>query len=116
MRLSSSEILDTDTLTATVTVTNTGDRAGKTVVQLYVGDKESTYLRPVRELKGFEKVELQPGESKDVSFELDKRSFAYWNDDLGDWHVETGEFGAEMLVESVNDGPVTLVVDTDQLA
>ena len=92
LRLNSSEILDTDTLTATVTVTNTGDRAGKTVVQLYVGDKESTYIRPIRELKGFEKVELQPGESKDVSFQLDKRSFAYWNDELGDWHVETGEF------------------------
>ncbi|MBR5260540.1 MAG: glycoside hydrolase family 3 C-terminal domain-containing protein [Oscillospiraceae bacterium] len=96
LRLSASEIKDTDTLTATVTVKNTGSRAGKTVVQLYVGDKVSTVLRPVRELKEFAKVELQPGESKDVSFTLDKRAFAYWNTELGDWHVETGEFTIEV--------------------
>ena len=96
LRLSASEITDQDTLTATVTVTNTGKVTGKTVVQLYVGDKVSTVLRPVRELKGFEKVELQPGESKDVSFVLDKRAFAYWNTELGDWHVETGEFTIEV--------------------
>ncbi len=96
LRLSASEITDQETLTATVTVTNTGSCAGKTVVQLYVGDKESTVLRPVRELKGFEKVELAPGESKEISFELDKRAFAYWNTELGDWHVETGEFTVEV--------------------
>ena len=96
LRLSATEITDQDTLTATVTVTNTGKLAGKTVVQLYVGDKVSTVLRPVRELKGFEKVELQPGESKEVSFVLDKRAFAYWNTELGDWHVETGEFTIEV--------------------
>jgi len=96
LRLSASEIKDTDTLTATVTVKNTGDRAGKTVVQLYVGDKVSTVLRPVRELKEFAKVELQPGESKDVSFTLGKRAFAYWNTELGDWHVESGEFTIEV--------------------
>ncbi len=96
LRLSKSEITDQDTLTVTVTATNTGNRAGKTVVQLYVGDKESTVLRPVRELKGFEKIELQPGESKDVTFTLDKRAFAYWNTELKDWHVETGEFTIEV--------------------
>ena len=96
LRLSATEITDQDTLTATVTVKNTGSRAGKTVAQLYVGDKVSTVLRPVRELKGFEKVELQPGESREVSFVLDKRAFAYWNTDLGDWHVETGEFIIEV--------------------
>ena len=96
LRLSASEIKDTDTLDVTVTVKNTGDRAGKTVVQLYVGDKVSTVLRPVRELKEFAKVELQPGESKDVSFNLDKRAFAYWNTELGDWHVESGEFTIEV--------------------
>ncbi len=96
LRVSSKEITDQDTLTVTVTATNTGKAAGKTVVQLYIGDKESTVLRPVRELKGFEKVELQPGESKDVTFTLDKRAFAYWNTQLGDWHVETGEFTIEV--------------------
>lgn len=96
LRLSAEEITDEETVTATVTVTNTGSRVGKTVVQLYVGDNESTVLRPMRELKGFEKVELQPGESKDVSFTLDKRAFAYWNEDIGDWHVESGEFTIEI--------------------
>lgn len=96
LRLSASEITDQETLTATVTVTNTGTCAGKTVVQLYVGDKVSTVLRPVRELKGFEKVALAPGESKDISFVLDKRAFAYWNTELSDWHVETGEFTIEI--------------------
>lgn len=96
LRLSASEITDQETLTATVTVTNTGTCAGKSVVQLYVGDKVSTVLRPVRELKGFEKVALAPGESKDISFVLDKRAFAYWNTELSDWHVETGEFTIEV--------------------
>lgn len=96
LRLSASEITDQETLTATVTVTNTGTCAGKSVVQLYVGDKVSTVLRPVRELKGFEKVALAPGESKDISFVLDKRAFAYWNTELSDWHVETGEFTIEI--------------------
>lgn len=94
--LSSGDITDQDTLTATVTVRNTGNRAGKTVVQLYVRDEESTPLRPVRELKGFEKVELQPGQTKQVTFTLDKRAFAYWNQEIHDWHVETGTFHIEI--------------------
>ena len=96
LRLSADRITDQETLTATVRVTNTGRRAGKTVVQLYVGDCESSIFRPVRELKGFEKIFLEPGESKDVSFTLDKRSFAYWNTGIHDWHVESGEFLIEI--------------------
>ncbi len=95
LRLSAEKITDRDTLTVTVTVKNTGSRAGKAVVQLYVGDKKSTVKRPVRELKGFEKVALAPGESRDVTFTLDKRAFAYWNAALHDWHVESGEFTVE---------------------
>ena len=96
LRLSREHITDQETLTATVRVTNTGKRAGKTVVQLYVGDCESSVFRPVRELKGFEKIFLEPGESKDVSFTLDKRSFAYWNTKIHHWHVESGEFRIEI--------------------
>ena len=95
LRLSADKIKDTETLTVAVTVKNTGKRAGKAVVQLYVGDEESTPIRPVRELKGFSKVALQPGESREVSFVLDKRSFAYWNKQIHDWHVETGVFTVE---------------------
>ena len=74
---------------------NTGDRAGKEVIQLYVGSlpgPEKAAIRPVRELKGFEKVELQPGESKEVSFTLDKRSFAFYNSEIPGWYVEDGEY------------------------
>ncbi|SCA99994.1 Beta-glucosidase [Bacillus mycoides] len=87
---------DTDTVSISVNVKNTGSRAGKEIVQLYIKDVESTMIRPEKELKGFEKVELQPGEEKTVNFTLNKRSFAYYNVELKDWHVETGEF--EILV------------------
>lgn len=96
LTLSSDRICDTDTVTVSVDVTNTGDQAGKTVVQLYVNDCESSVFRPVRELKGFEKVFLHPHETKTVSFTLGKRAFAYWNTQLHDWHVETGEFAIEI--------------------
>ena len=95
LKISADRIRDTDTLTVTVTVKNTGRRAGKAVVQLYVGDTESTPIRPVRELKDFAKTALQPGESREVSFVLDKRAFAYWNRQIHDWHVETGTFTIE---------------------
>ena len=88
---------DTDKLTVTVTAKNTGDRPGKTVIQLYTGRAQAgNAIRPVRELKGFEKVFLNPGESKDVTFTLDKRSFACWNEDLEDWFVETGFYSVEI--------------------
>ena len=92
LKLSAEAIRDTDTLTVTCTVTNTGSRAGKAVAQLYVGQVGGDVIRPVRELKGFEKVALEPGESREIAFTLDKRAFAYWNTDLHDWHVETGDF------------------------
>ncbi|EJR54368.1 hypothetical protein IIM_02097 [Bacillus cereus VD107] len=90
------EIKDTETVSVRVNVKNTGSTAGKEIVQLYIKDVESTMSRPEKELKGFEKVELHPGEEKTVSFTLNKRSFAYYNVELKDWHVETGEF--EILV------------------
>ena len=98
LKLSADKIKDTDTVTATVTVTNTGTRAGKTAVQLYVGDVEGyvNAIRPVRELKAFKKIELQPGESKEVSFTLCKRAFATWRSEIHDWFVESGEFSIEV--------------------
>ncbi|CAH1207416.1 Thermostable beta-glucosidase B [Paenibacillus auburnensis] len=90
--LDKGSIEDTDTVQVTVTVKNTGSRPGKETVQLYVSDVESSVIRPLRELKGFAKIELQPGEAREVSFTLNKRSFAYYNVQLGDWHVESGVF------------------------
>ncbi|MDQ0658608.1 beta-glucosidase [Paenibacillus sp. W2I17] len=92
LKVDRTELTDQDEVNVHVRVTNTGDIAGKEIVQLYVSDVESTVIRPVRELKGFAKVALEPGESKVVSFTLNKRSFAYYNVDMKDWHVETGEF------------------------
>ena len=100
LRLSAQEIRDTDELTVTVTVKNTGSRAGKAVAQLYVGDVESDAIRPLRELKGFTKVALAPGESRDVTFTLNKRSFASWNEKIHDWHVESGDFTIQVGASS----------------
>ena len=77
-------------------VKNTGKIKGKEIVQLYVMDVESKVNRPEKELKGFEKIELEPGEEKTVTFKLDKGSFAYYNAEIRDWYVESGEF--EILV------------------
>lgn len=91
-RLKKIYVRESDWIKVTVDVSNTGNRTGKDVVQLYVSAKDSKVIRPVRELRGFEKVELQPGETKTVSFELDSRAFAYWNKDISDWYVETGAY------------------------
>lgn len=86
------EAADLDIIKVELTVKNTGKQFGKEIVQLYVCDVDSSVSRPEKELKGFEKVALQPGEEKIVTFHLNKRSFAYYDTDLEDWHVETGEF------------------------
>lgn len=92
LQLSADKIQDTDTLKVTFKIKNTGDRDGAEVAQLYVSDVESTIFRPVKELKGFKKVFLKAGEEKTVEIELSKRAFAYYNVNLQDWHVESGEF------------------------
>lgn len=96
LKISKNEIDDTEKVTVSVNIKNIGDVFGKEIVQLYIRDKESSVTRPEKELKGFEKIGLEPGEEKEVTFELNKRSFAYYNVDLGDWHVESGEF--EILI------------------
>ena len=78
--------------TVTASVTNTGQRAGAEVVQVYVGDVEASVARPLRELKGFVKVHLEPGETRQVGCDLDERAFAFWSRRLQQWVVESGEF------------------------
>ena len=92
IRVSKKSITDDDTVTVSFKVKNTGDVAGAEVAQLYVRDIESTIFRPEKELKGFEKVFLEPGEEKTVKITLDKRAFAFWNVNVHDWTVESGEF------------------------
>lgn len=92
LKVSADKIQDTDTLTVSFTVKNTGDRDGAEVAELYVSDVESTIFRPEKELKGFKKVFLKAGEAKTVEITLDKRAFAYYNVNIHDWHVESGAF------------------------
>lgn len=92
LQISASNIKGTDFLTVSCKVTNTGQRAGSEVVQLYVSKPGSVIIRPQQELKGFAKVLLQPGESQTVSFTLSSRDFAYYNLELADWHVESGPY------------------------
>ncbi len=91
-RVSARNFKDVDGLTVTVDVTNTGRVAGKEIVQVYVHDQESGLVRPEKELKGFAKVELQPGETKPVSIKLDFRSFAYYHPEYKQWITEDGDF------------------------
>lgn len=93
LKLSSKNILDTDKLEVSVKITNTGKVSGKEIVQLYVSELTGTHEdRPVKELKAFTKVQLNPKESKVVTMTLDKRSFAFWNTEIGDWYAPTGEY------------------------
>ena len=85
------DILDKP-LTISFNITNTGKVFGKEIAEVYVADKESTAYRPVKELKGFEKVALEAGETKRVTITLDKRAFAFWNSNEGAWQVESGDF------------------------
>ena len=77
---------------AKITVTNTGDRSGTTVVQLYVGDIEASVERPERELKAYKKVTLAAGESQGILFDLDQRAFAYFDENVKKWRIESGKF------------------------
>ena len=85
-----------NTITVNVDVSNTGERGGSEVVQVYVRDLESSVYRPVKELKGFNKIYLDKGETKQVQIELDPYAFSYYNEESGDWIVEPGQF--EILV------------------
>ncbi|MFP4017116.1 MAG: beta-glucosidase [Halanaerobiales bacterium] len=92
LSVSKKGITDQEELTVTLKVKNTGKCKGKEIVQLYVRDIESSVIKADKELKGFAKVDLEPGEEKIVNFTLDKRSFAYYNTDIKDWYVESGEY------------------------
>lgn len=101
LTFNSMELKAGGTVTATVDVKNTGKVAGKEVVQFYVSDKTKTFGRPVKELKGFKKVYLQPGETKKVSVELDSRSLSYYEVKINDWYAKSGEY--EICVGNSSD-------------
>lgn len=96
LRIDKPEITENDTVTVSVDVTNTGDIEGKEIVQLYVRDLTSAARRPLRELKGYEKVSLKPSETKTVNFVLDYRSFAWYHTGIKDWYAASGDY--EILI------------------
>jgi beta-glucosidase len=107
--VSANAFKDVEGLTVTVDVTNTGDVAGKEIVQVYVHDHQAGLVRPQKELKGFAKVELQPGETKPVSIQLDFRAFAYYHPEYKQWITEDGDFEI-LIAASAADIPHTLTV------
>jgi beta-glucosidase len=90
-KLSAAEIGRDGSLQVSVTVTNSGERAGVEVAQLYVRDMVGSVTRPIKELKGFQKVELRPGESREVAFTLKASDLAFYTA-AGKWDVEPGAF------------------------
>ena len=104
LRLSSSTLTAADSLTVTVNVRNTGHRAGAETVQLYIHDDKCSVDRPVKELKGFAKVALQPGESKDVKIVIGRDALSFYDEKQGAWTAEPGTFTA--LVGNASDNIV----------
>lgn len=88
------EIKADENITFKVKVKNSGNRAGKEVVQLYIKDKKSSLPRPLKELKAFEKISLAPGEEKEVTFTIDKSALSFYDDAKQAWTAEAGDFEA----------------------
>ncbi|MGB1403873.1 MAG: fibronectin type III-like domain-contianing protein, partial [Porticoccaceae bacterium] len=91
IRLSTNSISFNESLTASVTVTNSGKRFGEEVVQLYIQDMVGSVVRPVKELKGFEKIALKPGQSQEVTFTVSSDDLAFYTRDMS-YKAEAGEF------------------------
>ena len=96
LKLSKDKIKDDEPLTATFTVKNTGHTAGAEIVQLYVAGSSPDVFRPMKELRGFSKVFLNPGQENEISIVLGKRAFAFYNTAINDWHTQSGNY--ELLV------------------
>ena len=108
-KVSAKTFKDVDGVKVTVDITNTGKVAGKEIVQVYVHDQKSLLVRPEKELKGFAKVELKPGETKTVSIQLDFRAFAYYHPEYKQWITEDGDFDL-LIAASAADIRQTLTV------
>ncbi|KAL1680722.1 glycoside hydrolase family 3 protein [Schizophyllum commune] len=100
--LSLSPLSDTGDLTVTFKIKNTSSIAGREVAQVYVTDPESTAPRPAKELKGFTKVALQPGETKTTTVALDKDAFSYYDERKAAWVAEKGKFGIWVCASSAD--------------
>ena len=86
----------------TVPITNTGKRIGSEIVQLYISDLKSSLPRPVKELKGFSKIQLAPGETQEVTFFIDKQALSFFNDSRHEWVAEPGKFEAQIAASATD--------------
>ena len=86
----------------TVPITNTGKRIGSEIVQLYISDLKSSLPRPVKELKGFSKIQLAPGETQEVTFSIDKQALSFFNDSRHEWVAEPGKFEAQIAASATD--------------
>ena len=109
-KASAASITTADSLSFTVSVTNTGKLAGSETVQLYIHDCESSLPRPYKELKGFKKVYLQPGETKEVTITIGNDALSFYDDKAASWTTEPGQF--EALVGNASDNIVSKVAFT----
>lgn len=110
IRLSKDKTDENEEITVTVTLSNTGAMDGKEAVQIYVREENPRVSRPEKELKAFKKVFVKAGESVDVSFTLDRRCFAYWDDEIHGWRVDSGRF--TVLAGGSSDScPLSAAVD-----
>ncbi len=126
LHINKTEMNAGETLDITVTIHNSGTRAGKEVIQLYVESLTSQFIRPKKELKAFAKVELEPGESKDVHMTLEERDFQIYDDELQAWRTEGGEFNiligssSETIVlrerVTVNEDPRSMVPQFNRMS
>lgn len=124
MKLSRREMTDDDIVKVSVDVTNSGETAGDEIVQLYIGDNTNVIVRPEKELKGFERVHLASGETKTVTMELDRRSFAYYSELIHDWYCSGGEYiikigksSRDIVLEEsitfIQEKPLPIMIDED---
>ncbi len=102
LNLSKASMNEAGVIDVSLNLTNSGKVAGAEVVQFYIGDKESRLVRPVRELKGFEKIYLEAGETKEVNFQITPEALKYYDDAIGDWIAEKGEFTLSVGASSQN--------------
>ncbi len=106
LTISPEEASADDPITVSFDVTNTGSRPGATVAQLYVGDPSAKIERPVKELKGYQKVRIDPGVTQHVHLTLDRRSLAYWDTASNNWKVDPGKFSV-YVGDSSENTPLT---------
>ncbi len=92
LQISKDIFTENEKIEVSFTVKNIGNMTGAEIAQLYIGDADSKFPRPLKELKGFDKINLKPGESKVITITLNKKDFSYWNPEIKNWYVEPGKF------------------------